>query len=62
MPPDIKNMSTELDWAPRGAWKTVVAFGRLARQQNAASCDVALLADEIDHINKKRREWDSNPR
>jgi hypothetical protein len=51
-----------ISWMPRGAWKTVVAIGPLARQQNAASCDVALFADEIDHINKKRREWDSNPR
>jgi len=47
-----------ISWMPRGAWKTVVAIGPLARQQNAASCDVALFADEIDHIYKKRREWD----
>ena len=52
----------EVDWEPRGAWKTVVAIGRLARQQNAASCDAAFLAGELDQISLKRRERDSNPR
>ena len=43
-----------MDWEPRGAWKTVVAIGRLARQQNAASCDAAFLAGELDQISLKR--------
>ena len=51
-----------MDWEPRGAWKTVVAIGRLARQHNAASGDAALFAGEPDQISLKRREWDSNPR
>ena len=52
----------EVKWEPRGAWQPVVAIGRLARQQNAASCDAASLVGEFDQIAMKRRERDSNPR
>ncbi len=55
-------VNREVKWEPRGAWKTVVAIGRLARQQNAASCDAASLVGEFDQIAMKRRERDSNPR
>ncbi len=58
--PKVTNQKVQ--WAPGGAWKTVVAIGRLARQHNAASGDAASLAGEPDQISLKRREWDSNPR
>ena len=51
-----------ISWMPRHAWQTLIEYGPFARPNSAHMPCAPIFAGETDHIYKKRREWDSNPR
>ena len=51
-----------ISWMPRHAWQTLIEYGPFARPNSAHLPCAPIFAGEPDHIYKKRREWDSNPR
>jgi site-specific DNA recombinase len=52
----------EVSWMPRDAWQTLIDHGPFARPNVAHDACAPICSGETDHIYKKRREWDSNPR
>ena len=51
-----------ISWMPRDAWKTLIEYGPFARPNSAHMPCAPIFAGETDHIYKKRRERDLNPR